>query len=574
MATRNEFLLLEQKCLKQYEMAEPYLLIQKPNVTFPDGKKARFGFYFQILKMYTELSEYSDIIGIITDTDFNAQFFDQRDVDEGIDAIYIDEENKNISLFNFKYRESFSPNSTPSLDGALASSKFLTALSTQNNNLRGKMQNWAQKVIDKLCGNEMWDITFYIVSNDSQSLHLETPEIENLKVHYGLQIVSVGLGEIAEELSPRPRNIDAVLLLDREVVMKFQEDDLSSNTSYIVNLSLPELIRITCDDPKVRDKYNWEDEGDLKNAKMDHHVLYDNVRGFVGKTRFNSNIERTLDTDPKKFFYYNNGITIVADDILVEEANLKKKFKLTIRNIQVINGGQSLRTIHNFHTKNNGVFTEAFSMARIMVRLFKVTNEDLKSRIAEFNNSQNAISQRDLKSLRKEQVQLEEFLEQNGILYERKRGDIGRGDTSRYETIVGMELMGQMLLSVFGFPEQISNKKREIFNSHYNQLFADNSSLLTPNTVDIIRRYRNIERAYIQSEYKSTTQKLMYILYLCNRFDIKDYLMVIRRFEAYIIEYSQQKTDEKKKAEARYLIEPMFREKLTEHFADLLTSRE
>lgn len=78
MANRNEYLLLEQKCLKQYEFAEPYLTIKKPEISFPEGMKARFGFYFLVLKMYTDLSECSDIINSITDTDFNVKFFDQR----------------------------------------------------------------------------------------------------------------------------------------------------------------------------------------------------------------------------------------------------------------------------------------------------------------------------------------------------------------------------------------------------------------------------------------------------------------------------------------------------------------
>lgn len=571
MATKNEFLLLEQKCLKHYEFALPYLTIKKSQFSFSEGMKARFGFYFLILKMYTELSEYNDIIKIITDTDFNTKFFDQPDVDEGVDAVYIDDEAKEIKLFNFKYRETYNPDTTPSLDGALASSKFFAALATHNNNLLGRMQKCAQEVLERLCGKDMWDIYFYIVSNDSITLSPSNHNLENLKDNYGLNIVSVGMNEIANELSLRPRNIDAVLLLDREVVMKFQEDDLSSNTSYIVNLSLPELIRITSDDQSIRNLYSWENESELKNVRMDHQVLYDNVRGFIGKTRFNTNIEHTLDTDPKKFFYYNNGITIVADDILVEDVNLNKKYKLTIKNVQVINGGQTLRTIHNFHTRNNGTFSEAFSQARIMVRLFKVTSEDLKSRIAEYNNSQNAISQRDLKSLRKEQIQLEEFLGQSGILYERKRGDTG-GDKSKYDTTIGMELMGQILLSVSGFPEQISNKKREIFNSHYSRLFSENVNLLSQRTIDLIHIYRNIECAYRVSEYTSTVQKHMYILYLCDKFSITEGSRIIPIFESFITRYANNLPIDKRKAEARYLIEPNFREQLSNYIEENMST--
>lgn len=565
MATKNDFLLLEQKCIKQYELALPYLSVMKSNEGFSDTMKARFGFYLLLLKMYTNLLEYNELIEIITDTDFNSKIFDKPDVDEGVDAVYIDEEHKEIKLFNFKYRESYNPDRSTSLDGALASSKFLTALATQNNNLIGKMQRCAQDVLDRLNSKEIWNISLYLISNDSHPLAITDHNIENLCDIYGLSICSVGLDEIVDELSLRPRNIDATLLLDQDVVMKFQEDDLTSNTSYIVNLLLPELIRITCDNQDVRNKYNWEHDSELKNVKMDYQVLYDNVRGFIGKTRFNHNIENTLDEDPKKFFYYNNGITIVADDIHVEETNLRKKFKLIIKNLQVINGGQTLRTIHNFHTRNNGVFSEAFSQARIMVRLFKVNHDDLKSCIAEYNNSQNSISQRDLKSLRKEQIQLEEYLGQNGILYERKRGDTGEKNNN-YNTIIGMELMGQILLSVSGFPEQISNKKREIFNSYYSKLFTDNESLLSMRTVDLIKKYREIEMSYIHSNFKPTVQKQLYILYLSDSLSLSNYNKLIEKFESFIQEYASQIPDDKRKSEARYLIELNFREKVTAYF--------
>ena len=102
MATKNDFLLLEHKCIKQYELALPYLSVIKSNEGFSDIMKARYGFYLLLLKMYTNLLEYQELIEIITDTDFNSKIFNKPDVDEGIDAIYIDEEHKEIKLFNFK----------------------------------------------------------------------------------------------------------------------------------------------------------------------------------------------------------------------------------------------------------------------------------------------------------------------------------------------------------------------------------------------------------------------------------------------------------------------------------------
>jgi len=564
MATRNDYLLLEQKCLKHYQLALPYLRSKKGKQEFPKEMQARFGFYYFILKLYTELSEHSDITKIITDTDFNAKFFDKPDSDEGIDAVYVDEENNHIQLFNFKYRFPFKPEAVQSKDEALKSSKFFSVLLTQKNKLKGRMKEEASRIIELLNGNETWDISFYIVSNENNTLKIDDPNLEQLKEIYGVKIIGIGLNEIVEETSPRPRQIDATLLLPKDSIMTFKEDSLSSNISYIMTLPLVELIRITCNDESVRDLYNWEDGKILEKVKMEPQVLYDNVRGFMGKTKYNRNIEQSLDSEPKRFFFYNNGITIIADDISKEDTNMNTKVKFKIKNIQVLNGGQTLRTIHNYNTNNRANLTETLSTAQVLVKFLKVTSDELKGNIAEFTNSQNSISMRDLRSLRIEQIQLEEFLGNNGILYERKRGDVGTPKAT-YKTSLGLDLMGQILLSLEGFPEQVSNKKREIFAGYYNRLFAANTELLSQKTIDSIWAYREIESMYSESQYDETVQKNMYILYLCDYFKTKDYLKVINSFEKFLSKYSKIVPEDKRKAQSRYLIDSTFREELTNY---------
>lgn len=564
MATRNDYLLLEQKCLRHYQLALPYLQSKKGKQEFPKEMQARFGFYYFILKMYTELSEYSDITKIITDTDFNAKFYDKPDSDEGIDAVFVDEENKHIQLFNFKYRCPFKPEAIQSKDEALKSSKFFSVLRTQKNKLKGRMKKEASQIINLLSGNEIWDISFYIVSNENNTLKIDDPNLEQLKEIYGIKIISIGLNEIVEETSPRPRQIDATLLLPKDSIMTFKEDSLSSNISYIMTLPLVELIRITCDDEKIRDLYNWEDGKILEKVRMEPQVLYDNVRGFMGKTKYNRNIEQSLDSEPKKFFFYNNGITIIADDISKEDTNMNTKVKFKIKNIQVLNGGQTLRTIHNYNTNNRANLTETLSTAQVLVKFLKVTSDELKGNIAEFTNSQNSISMRDLRSLRIEQIQLEEFLGNNGILYERKRGDVGTPQAI-YKTSLSLDLMGQILLSLEGFPEQVSNKKREIFAGYYNRLFAANTELLSQKTIDSIWAYRKIEKLYSESHYDDTVQKNMYILYLSNCFKSKDYKKLITIFEIFLSTYAKSIPTDKRKATSRYLIDATFREALTNY---------
>ena len=69
-----------------------------------------------------------------------------------------------------------------------------------------------------------------------------------------------------------------------------------------------------------------------------------NIRGFLGKnTPMNRDMARTLKTEPERFFYYNNGITILCDEAKREQQ--KGKDILHVSNPQVINGQQTTRTL-------------------------------------------------------------------------------------------------------------------------------------------------------------------------------------------------------------------------------------
>ena len=68
-----------------------------------------------------------------------------------------------------------------------------------------------------------------------------------------------------------------------------------------------------------------------------------NVRGYLGSTKINKNIEKTLADEPENFWYYNNGITIVCDQ--AEHVTRKGRNFLKVENPQIINGQQTTRTL-------------------------------------------------------------------------------------------------------------------------------------------------------------------------------------------------------------------------------------
>jgi len=556
MGTLNQFKIINQKSEKYFNLLEKELgkkLELKKKLDEP-----RFGFYIYILECVTGIKEINQLIDMITDTYFNKTIFSESYDDNGIDAVYIDEENQEINLFNFKYRENYTLNGQ-SVNDVFISTKFTTALlNSDSSKLQGKLKRYANKIIENFQSNDVWKLRLYMVSNEIKGLNNSNATINQLKTSYDLEVKSITLSDISNFMSLRPNPISAKLVLTKDAILSYSESSLSSATSYIIRLSVPELIRITCDNSELRDEYNIEDPSKFRNMKLDFSILFDNVRGFLGKTKYNENILDSLKNEPSKFFMYNNGITVTAEQIDSEAINVKQKIKLEIRNLQIVNGGQTIRTIHDFNESDNENIQQYLSDAEILVRIFKTRKSDkLINKIAEYTNSQNAISVIDLKSLAYEQLEIERFLDEHNIIYARKIGDTGVSEDKNYKYKISLEKFGQILFSINGHPEKASNQKKRIFDKHYNETFGEENFDINQ-SAKIVEEYFCIRKTYSSdfSELDFTDQKIFYILYL-NRKRMNNINENVKFLELCISEY---RSDEDEIAPARKLIQKGFKE--------------
>jgi hypothetical protein len=159
-------------------------------------------------------------------------------------------------------------------------------------------------------------------------------------------------------------------------------------------------------------------------------VFARNIRGYLGAaTEVNRSMVATLRDEPAKFFYYNNGITIICDE--AEKKSRQGKDVLQVSNPQIINGQQTTRTVAA-HAK------EARS-ASVLVKVIRVPREagesgngfeSLVSRIVAGTNWQNKITASDLMSNDRIQIELERAFRKLGYLYIRKRQSKGEAKRS------------------------------------------------------------------------------------------------------------------------------------------------
>lgn len=474
----------------------------------------KFGFYLLILECITTVKDIDELTDMIIDTEFRSEVFRKKNNDLGIDAVNINEEDRIIQLFNFKFRSSFKKNKGQNLSDMVDASKFLLPIDNEKtSNITHITKVKIDKIIEKLNSEDTWKLELYMVSNENEPLKTNDPIVEQFMESYGMEVKTITLNDIISYISELPEDLTAKFVLDRDSVMTYEMNQLSTSKSYLIKLSLAELIRITCSNENIRNN-SLNNYNKLQNQELKLSLLFDNVRGYLGNTKYNNNIIKTIEQCPNRFFMYNNGLTITAKNIKADYINGKKKFECEINGFQIVNGGQTLRSIYEFC--NQKFDEEKLATAEILVKIFQTEkNKELTNDIAEYTNSQNSISPMDLKSVNNFQIQLGSFLKSHQILYVRKSGDVGESNIN-YNNRISMEKVAQILYTYMGNPDRATNQKKALFEKYYDEIF-DEDSLDFELVLNLINQYYSIEDEYKKSGKNGFHQKYLYVLFITNK---------------------------------------------------------
>lgn len=151
------------------------------------------------------------------------------------------------------------------------------------------------------------------------------------------------------------------------------------------------------------------------------YVFESNIRQWMQfKTTVNKGLRDTLQSNPEKFFYYNNGITIVVSDFEEVGENL-----IELHAPQIVNGAQTSNSIldHSKRTKNmNGSMT---------VTIIKADDEQEQNNITKYRNSQNSVRGKDLVSLMDFHKSVKSQLKNCGYFYEIQAGSFDTKNKSK-----------------------------------------------------------------------------------------------------------------------------------------------
>jgi len=222
----------------------------------------------------------------------------------------------------------------------------------------------------------------------------------------------------------------------------------------------------------------WNDKGKRLFAK--------NIRQMLGITEVNEEIRHTLEKFPENFWYFNNGITIVADAIKKSAVggNSRDLGSFKASNISVVNGAQTVSTVGRYKL-DGGVNLEK---VKIPIRLISLegADEEFGGNVTKTNNRQNRIENRDFVSQDEEQIRIRKELSIEEIDYNIVRSDAFKPTEHSFDlseaTIALACASGEVSLAVQAkreigkFYENLTKAPyRTIFNPMVSGVFVFNS---------------------------------------------------------------------------------------------------
>ncbi len=382
---------------------------QKRYSNISNLQKNEWAFNFWILDKFFNVEE-----EIIQDyiTDYN---------DAGIDCYYFNEDTKELYIIQNKF---YSENTKLSKNYIL--DDFLNRPLNRLNNDQYKRSPELQKIYNKYKNDK--DFFIYL------ELYISNENIDS------------EIGAIIQKFNGEHDNVIARIYTLNKIKEKFygelfnpqkqlEFDIYSVNKGTILNINTQDYHLSNPLDAKyiftpVKSLFDLK----TKSDKEKYPLFNDNIREYLGNKGINKKIYQTLldDNEKRNFFYYNNGITMICDEIKPTNTCNYGKFHAVTKviNPQIVNGCQTVNSIYEaLNTCNPSEVEEKFEDVFVMLKVLQINKNDeasnkLKNDIVRYNNSQNSIDERTFEAQNSTFLRLQQEFKKKGFLLCIKQSDI------------------------------------------------------------------------------------------------------------------------------------------------------
>lgn len=223
------------------------------------------------------------------------------------------------------------------------------------------------------------------------------------------------------------------------------------------------------------------DAPQLVNAYKHHKdsLFSMNIRNFLGSTRQNKKIIETAVNSPDDFFYFNNGISCIAESFSVNGDRIEAS------RLQIINGAQTVKALYKATGRSGLPASWRDHPPHVLVRITEVSGKGygvegrFRNEITRFNNTQNVIKDADFRSNDPIHESIAAKFEKNShqgkkVVYQAKRTDVRQANTE----IIRVEEFSKRVFSFLVDPISFSGSTSMLFDESkgYAHVFGDGNS--------------------------------------------------------------------------------------------------
>ncbi|WP_459694966.1 AIPR family protein [Acidisoma sp. C75] len=158
-------------------------------------------------------------------------------------------------------------------------------------------------------------------------------------------------------------------------------------------------------------------------VKHGRRLVAENLRYSLGPTDVNEQLKRTAVTYPEHFWYFNNGITLIADEVLRAPGATASRSAgvFSLKGASIVNGAQTVSSLGRVKDEDD----ERLARVRVPIRviLLRATPEGFGGQVTRTNNLQNRVELRDFVAQDPEQTRLRLEMAMEGVEYQFVRSD-------------------------------------------------------------------------------------------------------------------------------------------------------
>lgn len=425
----------------------------------------------------------------LVDFESREQYITDDPGDAGIDAYYIDKENKKLYFLQSKFRHTNDnfENKEIELEELLAMdiTRVLDGEKTDENgnSYNSKILKLEQELAD-ISDVPRYKPVVVVLANVKDSLKAKIKKVTggySAEIYNNQRVYNELVFPLVSGTYYNTKEIKITLNVDKESAghriqyyPKTEYGDCTVNLLYVPTLEIAKIL-----------------------SKFKNSILRFNPRSYLELTRGSVNEKiassiRNIKTN--EFALFNNGITMLSDEtIYSDKVGKKNKAEVVVTNPQIINGGQTAYTLSLIYESCKAdADLNVFSGKEVLLKIISFNAEETKRSTSEklklieeisvATNQQSPVYEADRRANDRIQVQLQELIFRDfGLYYERKKGEFGDGLAKKYisrNQLIDREIFLRICLSVNGEPSRgRSASAYKLFDKKiFDSIIADESN--------------------------------------------------------------------------------------------------